>query len=201
MLRHADGIEPRQPHSGDIPIAADALIETAALDGGTLRIDDYELHEASDPHLRAQGVRAVLTTPLVAGTLDQGVLIVFRRDGPFDPGADTLLSQAAQTLALVLATHEARRAHGQALAREQLLARAANETAAAPDIEIAMRHTAEGAAGVADAVFAAVLLATARGRDSSRPPATCSAAPARASRRCRRHSAAAGRSSTSTRSA
>ena len=158
VLRHADGIEPRTPHSGDIPIAADVLVETAALAGGTLRIDDYESHETSDPHLRAQGVRAVLAAPLVAGTLDQGVLIVFRRDGPFPAGSDTLLSQAAQTLALVLATHEARRAHGQALAREQLLARAANETAAAPDIEIAMRHTAEGAAGVADAVFAAVLL-------------------------------------------
>jgi GAF domain-containing protein len=159
VLRHADGIEPRTPHSGDIPIAADVLVETAALAGGTLRIDDYESHETSDPHLRAQGVRAVLAAPLVAGALDQGVLIAFRREGPFPAGADTLLSHAAQTLALVLATHEARRAHGQALAREQLLARAANETAAAPDIEIAMRHTAEGAAGVADAVFAAVLLA------------------------------------------
>src|SRR5207342_1202961 len=82
VLRHADGIEPRTPHSGDIPIAADVLVETAALAGGTLRIDDYESHETSDPHLRAQGVRAVLAAPLVAGTLDQGVLIVFRRDGP-----------------------------------------------------------------------------------------------------------------------
>jgi HD domain len=159
VLRHADGIEPRMPHSGDIPIAADALIETAALARRTLRIDDYESHEASDPHLRAQGVRAVLAAPLIAGSLDQGVLIAFRRDGPFPAGADTLLAQAALTLALVLATHEARRAHGRALAREQLLARATNETAAATDIDVAMRHTAEGAAGVADAVFAAVLLA------------------------------------------
>ena len=159
VLRHTDGVAPRQPYSGDIPIAADMLVETAILADGTLRIDDYESHEASDPHLRAQGVRAVLAAPLVAGTLNQGVLIAFRRDGPFDAGADTLLAQAAQMLALVLATHDARRAHGQALAREQLLARAANETAAAPDIEAAMRHTAVGAAGVADAVFAAVLLA------------------------------------------
>jgi hypothetical protein len=158
VLRHTDGVEPRQPYSGDIPIAADALVETAALAGGTLRIDDYDSHETSDPHLRAQGVRAVLAAPLVAGTLDQGVLIAFSREGPFAAGADTLLSQAALTLALVLATHDARRAHGQALAREQLLARAATETASAPDIEDAMRYTAEGAAGVADAVFAAVLL-------------------------------------------
>ncbi len=159
VLRHADGVEPRMAYSGDIPIAADALVETAALAGGTLRIDDYESHETSDPHLRAQGVRAVLAAPLIAGTLDQGVLIAFRHDGPFPDGADTLLSQAAQTLALVLATHDARRAHGQALAREQLLARATNETAAAADLEVAMHHTAQGAAGVADAVFAAVLLA------------------------------------------
>src|SRR5262249_31426658 len=73
---------------------------------------------ASEPHLRAKGGRGVLSAPLTAGALDQGVLIAFRRDEPFAPGGETLLAQAAQMLALVLATHDARRAHGEALARE-----------------------------------------------------------------------------------
>ena len=158
VLRHADGVEPRQAVSGDLPIASDPLVEAATLAASPLRIDDYGDHPASEPHLRAQGVQAAVAAPLAAGALDHGVLIAFRRTGPFAPGAEALLGQAAQTLALVLATHDARRAHGEALAREQLLARATNATAAAPDQEAAMHHTAVGAAGVADAVFAAVLL-------------------------------------------
>jgi hypothetical protein len=158
VLRFADGVEPRQAVSGDLPIAADPLVEAATLAAGPLRIDDYAAHAASEPHLRAQGVRAVLTAPLTAGALDHGVLIAFRRARTFAPNAEALLAQAAQTLALVLATHDARRAHGEALAREQLLARATNATAAAPDLHAAMHHTAAGAVGVADAVFAAVLL-------------------------------------------
>src|SRR4051794_16507143 len=158
VLRHADGVEPRHALSGDVPIAADALVEAAILHGGPLRIDDYAAHPCSEPHLRSQGVRAVLTAPLAAGAHRQGVLIAFRREGAFAADADTLAAQAGQTLALVLTTHDARRAHGEALARERLLARATNDTAAAADPDVAMRHTARGAAGVADAVFAAVLL-------------------------------------------
>jgi HD-GYP domain-containing protein (c-di-GMP phosphodiesterase class II) len=158
VLRHADGVEPRQALSGDLPIAADPLVEAATLADGPLRIDDYAAHAASEPHLRAQGVRAVLSAPLEAGAQGHGVVIAFRRGGAFADGTETLLAQAAQTLALVLTTHAARRAHGEALAREMLLARAANATAAAPDQDAAMHHTATGAAAVADAVFAAVLL-------------------------------------------
>src|SRR5690242_6594164 len=81
VQRHADGIEPRQALSGDLPIAADPLVEAAALADGPLRIDDYPARAISEPHLRAQGVRAVLAAPLVAGTRNHGVVVAFRRAG------------------------------------------------------------------------------------------------------------------------
>ncbi len=158
VLRHADGVEPRQAYSSDLPIAVDALVEAAMLAGAPLRIDDYASHDLSDPHLRAQGVTGVLAAPIACGDRLLGTLIAFRRTGPFRADAETELTQAGLTMALVLVAHDTRRAHHQALQREQVLARAAAASAAAPDLVGAMEHTAAGARRAADAECGAVVL-------------------------------------------
>jgi hypothetical protein len=159
VLRHAVGIEPRIPESGDVPIGTDPLIELAVMAGRDLHVPDYYSADLSDPLLRDQGVRSVAAAPIAAGGHQLGAIIAFRTRGPaFGPEDAARLAQAAQAFALVLTTHDARREHARALSRERLLARAAFETASAPALEIALQRTAEGAADVADATFAGVLV-------------------------------------------
>jgi HD-GYP domain-containing protein (c-di-GMP phosphodiesterase class II) len=164
VMRHARGITPRETVSGDLPIAADPLVELAVLARRQLFVLDYHDEDVSDPALRAQGVTSVAAAPVVAGQRELGALIAFRTaHRQFgEPDAD-LLAQAASTLALVLTTQEARRQHARAVARERVLAAATYQTAAAPALEQAMACTAAGAAEVADAAFAAVVLETACG--------------------------------------
>jgi hypothetical protein len=159
VLRYAVGIEPRAPSSGDVPIASDPLIELAVVAGRDLFMPDYVDADISDPLLRNQGVTSVATAPIAAGSHDLGALIAFRRGGPaFGPLESARLAQAGLAFALVLCAHEGRRDHARALARERTLAYTAAETAAAPDLTDALARIADGAAGVADAAFAAVLL-------------------------------------------
>jgi HD-GYP domain-containing protein (c-di-GMP phosphodiesterase class II) len=159
IMRHAIGIEPRSNVSRDVPIASDPLVETAVLAGRDMFVHDYPNAELSEPALRSQGVTSVVSAPIAAGTRELGALIAFRVGGRrFGEVEAALLGQAGQTLALVLATHEAQRDHARALGRERLLARAAEETSAAPALPVALHRTAEGAQAVADAAFAAVLV-------------------------------------------
>jgi HD-GYP domain-containing protein (c-di-GMP phosphodiesterase class II) len=96
---------------------------------------------------------------VAAGGRELGALIAFRVGGRrFGETEAALLGQAGQTLALVLTTHEAQRDHARALGRERLLARAAEETSAAPALPIALHRTAEGARAIADAAFAGVFV-------------------------------------------
>jgi HD-GYP domain-containing protein (c-di-GMP phosphodiesterase class II) len=159
VLRHALGIEPRLAISGDVPIGSDPLIELAVLAGRDLFMPDYVIADVYDPFLFDQGVRSVACAPIAAGSQQLGALVAFRTRGPaFGPDDAARLAQAGTALAVVLTAHEARREHARALARERLLARAAFETASAPALGIALQRTAEGAADVCDAVFAAVLV-------------------------------------------
>jgi hypothetical protein len=159
ILRHAIGIEPRSNVTRELPIASDPLVETAVLAGRDMFVHDYPNAELSEPALRSQGVTSVVSAPIAAGGRELGAVVAFRVGGAcFGETEAALLGQAGQTLALVLATHEARREHARALGRERLLAQAAHETSAAPGLPVALHRTAEGARAVAEAVFAAVLV-------------------------------------------
>ena len=121
VLRHALGITPRMPISGDIPIASDPLVELAVLAGRDLHMPDYLASDVTDPVLRDQGVHSVASAPIRAGSQDFGALIALRTRRPaFGQHDAARLAHAAQALALVLATHDARRSHARALARERL---------------------------------------------------------------------------------
>ncbi len=164
VLRHTLGIEARHATSGEVPIGADPLIELAVLAGRDLFIPDYAVSDVYDPLVNEQGVISVAAAPIAAGGQELGALIAFRTKGePFGPDDAARLAQAGTALAVVLTAHEARREHARALARERLLARAAFETASAPALGVALQRTAEGAADVSDAVFAAVIVADEEG--------------------------------------
>ena len=74
-----------------------------------------------------------------------------------------LLRHAARELALVLATHAARRAHARAVTRERLLAGAVTRISAAPSLAHALAATVDGAAAVAGGSFAALVARSAAG--------------------------------------
>jgi HD-GYP domain-containing protein (c-di-GMP phosphodiesterase class II) len=161
VLRHWVGVRPRQHAALDLPIAADPLIERAVLASGPLALARYVEDAVRDPFLVEQRVSTVATAALRAGLRDEGCLIAFRRGAtatPFDALDADRLAAAARTLALVLTTHAARREHARALARERLVTRAAEATAAAADVAAALARTAEAAAAIADTDLALVLV-------------------------------------------
>ena len=163
--RFARGIEPRdaarrrgadrvRPAAGARrPLAAPAV-------GGPLR-----RLEAARPAPERQGVDSLVAAPIACGEDVAGAVIALRMRGqaPLAQEHALLLRHAARELALVLATHAARRAHARAVTRERLLAGAVTRISAAPSLAHALAATVDGAAAVAGGSFAALVARSAVG--------------------------------------
>jgi HD-GYP domain-containing protein (c-di-GMP phosphodiesterase class II) len=157
--RFARGVEPRNPAAAEVPIASDPLLELAVLSPRPLWVARYADSRLRDPHLERQGVDSLVAAPVACGEEVAGAIVALRTTGhaPLAQEHALLLRHAARELALVLATHSARRAHARAVSRERLLADAVARIANAPTLSHALTATVEGAAAVADGSFAGLI--------------------------------------------
>jgi HD-GYP domain-containing protein (c-di-GMP phosphodiesterase class II) len=163
--RYARGVEPRDAAAPEVPIASDGLLELAILSPRPLWVARYADSRLRDPHLERQGVDSLVAAPIACGDEVHGTIVAMRTTGqaPLTQEHALLLRHASRELALVLSTHDARRAHARAVARERLLADAVARISDAPSLAHALAATVAGAAAVADGSFAGLVARAATG--------------------------------------